>query len=120
MSAESNPLSIYLEQIAERSLRGEIPWVRIAMTVLGARRMTPSGEKLLTIQMSEPKGGDFFGGSPIDYLLQVSTAQDKKIELSLSTTSRPELRDSLARVYAAAKASEDVETSRILSELVAA
>lgn len=110
MNHGQQELAKYILQLAMRTADGEIVWSQATPTTFVSTRKTKSGIKRMSIQR---RGGP----SSDDYLFQVKGSAGGG-ELALETTEKPNLRQTFVRLYAAAEASVDSQTLKILRDLL--
>ncbi len=110
-------------QLVEQTKNGSIAWSLVSAAVVAAVRETVSGKKRITLTRARrPNRGVVVptGEPDADLLFQVQALDvpGKPVELKIDTRRKPELYPVLELLFNSAIASVDVQSGRILKELV--
>lgn len=125
MTDLSSGLSSYLDRIAEKSQNGEISWTQPNPSVFQWIRSTEDGELRVTIQKAEfPRsairslGEVSRANAGTTYLFQVQNRRSRQPSLSLSSKERPDVFQSLEKIYKSAERDMDLQATQVLRQLL--
>jgi hypothetical protein len=143
MSKQTSDLADFIAALAKRTGDHEIGWSQAAPSAYCADRDTASGTKRMTIMRAKRRPtaaadnsrrsraaasmrapgpdqglGQGLPEADFRFLVEVVEGTAKRTELTINTRERPELLAVFEGLFAAAKASVDAQSARILQELV--
>ena len=119
-----NELNEYLFEIAQNSMRGEIPWNQPNPSTFLWLQETDSMSYQVTIQKAVKAGLRGFiterdsKNENITYLFQVQDRNNKQTVISLSTSERPEVFPALEQIFHGAERGIDVRSTNVLRKLL--
>ena len=130
MNNETNELMDYLFEIAQKSLKGDIPWNQPNPSTYQWIQNSDKANFLVTIQRAGLPKSRFASGVTLKmagssvfsdddtYLFQVQNRTSKQTVMSLSTKERPEVAMPLKEIFHGAEKGMDVRASSVLRELL--
>lgn len=119
-----NELNEYLFEIAQNSMKGEIPWNQPNPSTFLWLQETDDISYQVTIQkavnarlrgLSTSFDGKHDG---ITYMFQVQDRRNKQTVISLSTNERPEVFNALEKIFHGAERGIDVRSTNVLRKLL--
>lgn len=119
-----NELNEYLFEIAQNSMKGEIPWIQPNPSTFLWLQETGQISYQVTIQKAVKAGlrglSAVIEGNRdnITYLFQVQDRSNKQTVISLSTSERPELFSALEKIFHGAERGIDVRSTNVLRKLL--
>jgi hypothetical protein len=117
-------LQDYLYEIAEKSLAGEIEWNQSNPSTFQWTQTSQGEIFYVTIQKAgKPSVGrtireTLMAQEDSIFLFQVVSKSSKQTAISLSSKERPELYDSLLRIYQSAEKNMDIRSASVLRRLL--
>ena len=118
MNNETQELSTYMREIADRSIHGDIDWVQPNPSTF--HWLTP--RSLVSIQKAispKPARGLLdMAREEASYLFQVTDKGNRQVLVSMSSRDRPEFADLFERIYLSAERGMDARASKVLRSLL--
>jgi len=119
-----NELNEYLFEIAQNSMKGEIPWNQPNPSTFLWLQETDEITYQVTIQKAVKARLRGLAAAldgrheDITYMFQVQDRRNKQTVISLSTSERPEVFDALERIFHGAERGIDVRSTNVLRKLL--
>ncbi len=119
-----NELNEYLFEIAQNSMKGEIPWNQPNPSTFLWLQETDDISYQVTIQKAAKarlrgRAATLDGRhEDVTYMFQVLDRRNKQTVISLSTNERPEVFDALEKIFHGAERGIDVRSTNVLRKLL--
>ena len=119
-----NELNEYLFEIAQNSMKGEIPWNQPNPSTFLWLQETDDISYQVTIQKAGKARLRGLAAAldgrheEVTYMFQVQDRRNKQTVISLSTNERPEVFDALEKIFQGAERGIDVRSTNVLRKLL--
>lgn len=117
-------IAMYLDEVAEKSALAEIKWDRVNPTTFRWSQDADGQNYVTSIQKaSTPSRVVLVNGRRVEqggdiYLFQIFQRGKPEPIIALSSKERPDIQESLVRVFESVEAGMDVQAKQILSKLL--